>query len=86
MSIPMPTLVPQRKGRTPKGLTVVDVEGKIYVLNSVRRFAEMIGVVPRSIYSLSSGNVKCLCGLTMYTGSLEGKVEGVDYFVVESDS
>lgn len=81
---PTPTLRRQRKGRSPIGLMVKSLDGKIYVLYSVKRFAKACGFPAESIYALSHGKMASLYGLTMYHGSLEGLVKDVDYFEVRN--
>lgn len=85
MTFPMPTIKPGRRGQPPKGITIIDSEGKIYKLNSVRRFSEMLDIPRESFYALSARKMKSLYGMKMYDESLEGLVEGVDYFTVNEE-
>ncbi len=85
MSIPMPTLKSVRRGRQPRGITVIDAAGVIYKLNSVRRFAEMLEIPRESFYALSAGKMQTLYGMKIYEGDLAGKVEGVDFHVVNEE-
>lgn len=86
MNYPKPTLKAGRRGQPPRGITVIDSEGTIYKLNSVRRFAEENGIPRESFYALSAGKMKSLYGMKMYEGSLEELVEGKDYFIVDEES
>ncbi|MGL5384272.1 MAG: hypothetical protein ACRDCA_00085 [Serratia sp. (in: enterobacteria)] len=85
MSIPMPTLKSVRRGRQAKGISVIDADGRIYVLYSVRRFAEMLGIPRESFYALNAGKMQSLYGMKIYTGDLAGLVEGKDFFVVNDE-
>lgn len=84
-TFPMPSIKAAKRGRKPIGITVVDLQGRIYVLNSVRRFAETLGIPRESFYALSRGKIGTLYGLTMYEGDLAGLTEGVDFFVVDEE-
>ncbi|MGL4519521.1 MAG: hypothetical protein ACRCUJ_07575 [Phocaeicola sp.] len=86
MSIPMPTLKSVRRGRQPRGITIIDSAGMIYKLNSVRRFAEMLDIPRESFYALSAGKMQTLYGMKIYNGDLGGKVEGVDFFIVNDET
>lgn len=85
VSIPMPTLKSVRRGRQPRGITIIDSAGKIYKLNSVRRFAEMLEIPRESFYALSAGKMNTLYGMKIYEGNLDGLVEGTDFFVVNEE-
>ncbi|MGL4519202.1 MAG: hypothetical protein ACRCUJ_05695 [Phocaeicola sp.] len=85
MSIPMPTLKSVRRGRQPRGITIIDAAGTVYKLNSVRRFAEMLEIPRESFYALSAGKMQSLYGMKIYDGDLSGRVEGVDYHIVNEE-
>ena len=85
MNIPMPTLKSVRRGRQPRGITVIDTEGRIYKLNSVRRFAEMLDIPRESFYALSAGKMQTLYGMKIYEGDLAGLVDGVDFYTVNEE-
>lgn len=85
MNFPMPTLKSVRRGRQPRGITVIDTDGRIYKLNSVRRFAEALEIPRESFYALSAGKMQTLYGMKIYEGDLSGMVEGVDFYTVNEE-
>lgn len=78
----MPTLEAQPRGPKPKQVNLVDKEGKVYKVNSLRRFSELTGIPVKSFYPLVNGKAKTLYGLTVY----EGDIDSVEHYIVDSDT
>ena len=78
----MPTLESQPRGPKPNPVNLVDKEGKVYHVLSLRRFSELTGIPAKSFYPLIKGKAKTLYGLTVF----EGDIDSVEHFVVDRDT
>lgn len=79
----MPAMKPQSRGRKAQTFHFRDLEGKVYEVNSIRRFSELTEIPMKSFYALTSGRSATLYGLTM-VGSDE-KIPD-DVIVVNADT
>lgn len=78
----MPTLESQPRGPKPKPVNIIDKDGKVYHVKSLKRFAELTNIQVKSFYPLINGRAKTLYGLSIY----EGDINDVEHFVVDRDT
>lgn len=79
----MPAIMPQSRGRKAQTFHFRDLEGKVYEVNSIRRFSELTEIPLKSFYALTSGRSATLYGLTL-VGEHEEIPE--DVIVVNADT
>lgn len=63
--IKMPAMKPQTRGRKSQVFFIRDVEGDVFEVHSLRRFAELTKKPLKSYYSLTSGRSATFFGMTM---------------------
>lgn len=79
----MPAIKPQSRGRKSQTFFFLDLEGKVYEVNSIRRFSELTGIPMKSFYALTSGRAATLYGLTLLSEDSEIPKERI---VVNADT
>lgn len=79
----MPAIKAQSRGRKSQTFYFRDLEGKVYKVNSIRRFSELTEIPMKSFYALTSGRAATLYGLTLVPEDTEFKE---DTIIIEVNS